>query len=447
MTGIEEYLNQIPMWAARKNSLKDIREFLKEMGNPDASMKIIHVAGTNGKGSVCTYLTSMLKQAGFRVGTFVSPHLEVTRERFLTDGNMVEEELYKQAFCRVRELSETMTARGFKPPTYFEFLFYMFMDICEKCRPDFVILETGLGGRLDVTNVVEHPVLTVITSISMDHMQYLGNTIEEIAGEKAGILKKEVPVVYDACLMESRMVIEERAKELNCPEFPVTEQDYSLMERTNLGPKIAVFMPDLAADGQEVSDNDNNAVSVMIPSQAEYQLINVTVAVRAVSVLRNLGICRITRADIEEGIRKSYWPGRMEEVLPDVWLDGAHNEGGIQALKKTIGRLQKETGKSVSIMFGAVSDKDHHRMIKELCDGLTITHVTIAHIDSERCASTEKLAEEFREFLSCPVEVFSTVRQAWECFLKEKGDGLAFCAGSLYLAGEVKSLLKEEQDD
>lgn len=445
MTGIEEYLNQIPMWAARKNSLKDIREFLKEMGNPDVSMKIIHVAGTNGKGSVCTYLTSMLKQAGFRVGTFVSPHLELTRERFLIDGNMVEEELYKQAFCRVRELSETMTARGFKPPTYFEFLFYMFMDICEKCRPDFVILETGLGGRLDVTNVVEHPVMTIITSISMDHTQYLGNTIAAIAGEKAGILKKEVPVVYDACLLESRMVIEERAKELKCPEFPVTEQDYSLVERTEQGPKIAVFMPDMAAGSQDILDN--GTVSVMIPSQAEYQLINVTVAVRAVSVLRNLGICQMTQADIVEGIRKSCWPGRMEEVLPDVYLDGAHNEGGIQALSRTIGRLQRETGKSVSIMFGAVSDKDHHRMIKELCDKFPITHVTIAHIDSERCASTEKLAEEFREFLSCPVEVFSTVRQAWERFLKEKGDGLAFCAGSLYLVGEVKSLLKEEQDD
>lgn len=445
MTDIEEYLNHIPMWAARKNSLKDIREFLKEMGNPDQSMKIIHVAGTNGKGSVCTYLTSMLKQAGFRVGTFVSPHLEQTRERFLTDGTMVEEELYEQAFDRVRALSETMTARGFNHPTYFEFLFYMFMAICEMCRPDFVVLETGLGGRLDVTNVVEHPVMTIITSISMDHMQYLGNTIAEIAGEKAGILKKEVPVVYDACLLESRNVIEARAEERNCPQFPVTEQDYSLVERTEQGPKLAVFMPETTAGSRNLSGN--GAVYVTIPSQAEYQLINVTLAVRAVGVLQDLGICQMTRADIAEGIRKNCWPGRMEEVLPDVYLDGAHNEGGIRALGRTISRMQRETGKSVSLMFGAVSDKDHRRMIQELCDVLTFTHVTIAHIDSERCAGTEKLAEEFRALLDCPVEAFPTVSQAWKHFLKEKGDGLAFCTGSLYLVGEVKRLLKEEQDD
>lgn len=410
MTEIEEYLNRIPMWAVKKNTLSDVRQYLKEMGEPDKAMKIVHVAGTNGKGSVCAYLTSIMKQAGYRVATFISPHLMETRERFLMDGEMIGEKRYEEAFYQVKELSGIMTDRGFLPPTYFEFLFYMFMAMCRMEQPDFVILETGLGGRLDVTNVVEHPVLTVITSISMDHMQYLGDTIPAIAGEKAGILKQGVPVVYDARCPESRAVIEERAKALGCPKFPVTEPDDTL----------------------EIS------------SQAEYQKINGAVAVRAMDVLESRNICRITKEDIREGIRKMYWPARMEEVLPGVYLDGAHNEGGIQALCETIERMQKETGKTVSIMFGAVSDKDHRRMIGKLCGMPGITHVTIAHIDSGRCADTKELAEEFQELLNCPVTVFPTVRQAWNHFLEEKGDGLAFCAGSLYLAGEVKSLLKEK---
>ena len=203
MSAVEEYLERIPMWAAKKNSLEDVRAYLEEMGSPDRGMKIIHVAGTNGKGSVCSYLTSMLTETGYKVGTFISPHLEEIRERFLMNGDLVREDTYERAFYRVKELSEKMVEKGYQPPTYFEFLFYMCMAVNEQCKPDFVILETGLGGRLAVTNVVEHPVLTVITSISMDHMQYLGNTIEEIAGEKAGILKPGVPVVYDASCEEA----------------------------------------------------------------------------------------------------------------------------------------------------------------------------------------------------------------------------------------------------
>ena len=143
MRNVEDYLEKIPMWASRKNSLESVREFLREMGDPDRSLKIIHVAGTNGKGSVCSYLTSILGQAGFRVTTFVSPHLEHTRERFLVCGEPVSEQIYEAAFGQARQLSETMTARGYAPPTYFEFLFYMFLAVCSQCQPDFVILETG----------------------------------------------------------------------------------------------------------------------------------------------------------------------------------------------------------------------------------------------------------------------------------------------------------------
>ncbi len=472
----EEYLEQIPLWADKKNGLDSIRDFLGEMDNPDESMRIIHVAGTNGKGSVCQYLTSVLCKAGFRVGTFISPHLEDIRERFLICGEPVEKENFEKAFVQVRQLAEKMAHRGYAPPTYFEFLFYMFMALMKEYEPDFVVLETGLGGRLDTTNVVRSPVLTVLTSISMDHMQYLGDTIEKIAAEKAGILKEQVPVVYDGSCPESRKIIEKKAESLRCRQVLVNQEDYTFAGRDEKGTRI------------KIGTENWGELLVEIPSQAEYQMMNGALAVRALDVLaeelcrgeddRREGSVRHIRREVPEascqpeggempgngrqqefgsllekwktddgdrivqGIRGSYWPGRMEQVLKGVYLDGAHNAGGVEALNRTIRRMQKETGKPVSIMFGAVSDKDHHQMIEKLCRGLDISQVTIAHMDTRRSAESGELEKEFKQVISCPVKVFPTVGQAWAYFLGTREDHLAFCAGSLYLVGEVKGLLE-----
>ncbi len=435
MSYIEDYLDQIPMWAAQKNSLENIRAWLEEMGNPDDAMRVIHVAGTNGKGSVCSYMTTVLDEAGFKVGTFISPHLVHPRERFLMYGEPVRQDTYENAFARVKRLSDRMTARGYQPPTYFEFLFYMSMAVNEQCRPDFVILETGLGGRLDVTNVIRHPLLTVLTSISMDHVQYLGNTIEEITAEKAGVLKPKVPVVYDASNPRSVPVIERQAERLSCPLFPVTQRDYTVMRRGEEGAWISV------------RTSDGGQLVLNVPSQAEYQLMNVAVAVKAMGVVRRYGFGWMSSADVVRGIRRSYWPGRMEELLPGVYLDGAHNIGGMEALHQTMERLQRETGKEISLLFSAANDKDFCQMINILCSGLVISHVTIARMDTVRSATVSRLAEEFQKLVSCPVKTYDTVPEAWRCFLKEKDDGLAFCTGSLYLVGEVKTLLKEKAYD
>ena len=429
MTEAERYLNQIPMWALKKNSLEQIRDFLKEMGNPDEHMRIVHVAGTNGKGSVCAYVTSILREAGYQMGTFISPHLINIKERFLFNQAPVEEHVFSDAFCRIKELADVMVSKGYAPPTYFEFLFYMFMDICDRKKPDFVVLETGLGGLLDTTNVARRPLLTIITSVSMDHMQYLGTTIKEIAAQKAGILKNGAPVVYDSCCEESSRVIEERAEVLCCPMFPVSDKDYVLTGRETDGVRISV-------------NTEDEPIEVKISSQADYQMINSAVAIRAVSVLKKLGAAVLSPWHIKQGVEKCFWPGRMEEVIPGVYLDGAHNAGGMEALAGAIGRMQKETGKPVSLMFGVVSDKEYHKMIQKLCTCLRISRVTIAHMDTERSVEAGKLAEEFKNQLCCPVEAFPTVKEAWEYFLREKGDGLGFCAGSLYLVGEVKALLE-----
>lgn len=436
MNVVEEYLDQIPMWATKKNSLSDIRAYLEKLENPDDGMKIIHVAGTNGKGSVCAFLTSVLSEAGYTVGTFVSPHLEETRERFLFNGEMVSLKEYERAFQKVKKLADLMVENGYEPPTYFEFLFYMSMVINASLKPDFVILETGLGGRLDATNVIRHPAAVVITSVSMDHMEYLGNTIEEIAWEKAGILKQGAPVIYDDNYPEVSAVIKRRAQELGCRVYPVSRKDYSVMERGEEYTRISVRNSD---GGQLVLD---------VPSIADYQLMNVVVAIQTVGILRKYIRCHIASGDIMVGIRRSYWPGRMEQVLPGIYLDGAHNAGGIEALSHTVLMLEQETGKKVHLLFAAVSDKEYGLMIRKLSEEVKPVSVAIAKLKSGRGMDPEVLAEEFRKTAVCPVETYSSAEEAFAHVLSvKKEEDFVFCVGSLYLIGEIKRLLGRKEHD
>ena len=182
----KDYLLKIPFWTKKKNSLEQVRDFLVELGEPEKGLSIIHVAGTNGKGSVCADLTAILKEAGYKVGTFISPHLSDIRERFLIGGELADKKLFEDCFGQVLETVKKMKGRGYFHPTFFEFVFLMAMVMFAREKVDYVILETGLGGRLDTTNVIRRPKACVITSISLDHTQYLGETIPEIAVEKAG---------------------------------------------------------------------------------------------------------------------------------------------------------------------------------------------------------------------------------------------------------------------
>lgn len=184
-----EYILDVPKFT-KKNDMSDTKRFLKKLKNPEKDMKIIHIAGTNGKGSVCAYLCSVLKEAGFLTGMFTSPHLVDIRERFRIGGEMISEEQFLQVFLQVYENID-----GDYHPTFFEYLFFMAILLFKKAKVDYCILETGLGGRLDATNAVEKKEISIITEIGFDHMEYLGSTLTEIAGEKAGIIKENTPVV------------------------------------------------------------------------------------------------------------------------------------------------------------------------------------------------------------------------------------------------------------
>lgn len=407
-----EYLLDIPLWTRKKNTLKQVGKLLEALGSPDRGLQMIHVAGTNGKGSVCADLTAVLVQAGYRTGTFISPHLEDIRERILLDGEMVSREGFQDAFDRVLAVVREKADQGFCHPTFFEFLFLMAMVVFDREQVDYVVLETGLGGRLDTTNVIAGPAACVITSISLDHTRYLGNTIREIAGEKAGIIKPGVPVIYDDYLPEASAVIRDRLSALGCPGYPVQEE--TLARDRSLG-----------------------AVLDKVFFGAPYQRINAALALRTLQVLK---IPRVTEELCRKALGGVLWPGRMEEAAPGIWLDGAHNPGGIRAFVRAV--RKREGDRPVDLLFAAVSDKDYGDMIRTLCDGLVLGQVTVARLEGERAAEQGELAEAFCRAGCRQVTQWGTVQEALAQAVKAGREHRSlYVAGSLYLVGEIRKLL------
>ena len=403
-----EYLLDIPFWTKKKNTLEQVRAFLEELGNPDEELQIIHVAGTNGKGSVCADLTSVLREAGYHVGTFVSPHLVDIRERFLLDGTPVAEEVFERSFQKVLSAVQIMTSRGYCHPTFFEFVFLMAMVIFQEQKPDYVILETGLGGRLDTTNVIRRPLGCVITSISLEHTQYLGDSIEKIASEKAGIIKKGIPVVYDANQPEASAVICKRAEEMASAAYGLDRED---------------------SYGQ-------------VDFAAPYQAMNAALAVKLLQVLEIPGV---DDQVIQRGLSSVCWKGRMQKIGPGIWLDGAHNPGGIQAFIEAVRKISgtDTTGQGgLQLLFAAVSDKDYGQMIEMLCRGLPIDRVTVVHLNSDRGLEPAILKELFYKNGCSQVETYENVREALDAALRHKGEqDRLFAVGSLYLIGEIEAAL------
>ena len=223
----ETYISELPKFT-KKNTLEHTQKFLSFLGNPQNGKKVIHVAGTNGKGSVCVYLDAMLRAQGKHTGLFTSPHLIRMNERIRMDGEPVSDETFTRLFLRTQQSVRRMEAEGLPHPSFFEFLFGMAMAGFEEAGVEYVILETGLGGRLDATNSISGPLTCILTSIGLDHTEILGNTLEEIAAEKAGILKPHVPVIFADTQQESSRVIEERAGELGCPCKKIGKSAYEI---------------------------------------------------------------------------------------------------------------------------------------------------------------------------------------------------------------------------
>lgn len=419
------YIDETPKFT-KKNTLDHTRAFLKRLGDPQEKMKILHVAGTNGKGSVCSFLASMLKAGGKRTGLFTSPHLVKINERFVMDERDVSDEEFLEAFHTVMDCVEEMKEEGYPHPTYFELLFLIGMKLFERAGVEYLVLETGLGGRLDATNSVAHPLVSVITSISLDHTEYLGDTVAAIAGEKAGIIKEGVPVVYDASCPESAEVIRRRAEELHAPAYPITPKMYKISKTT----KKHI---DFSIDSGYYDD-----IRLSISSVAEYQVKNAAEAVTAIRVIDREGA--FTDEVIRKGVEEMRWQGRMETVLPGVIIDGAHNEAGVEEFVKTARRLEADY--PVTLLFAAVGDKDYRHMIETICQKLRLERVIVTEVGGYRSVDVKVPEELFRQFGAKKVTAIPDVEEAFDEALREQGDGILFCVGSLYLVGNIKSILE-----
>ncbi len=420
-----EFLYGIPKFT-KKNPMSHTKQFLEQLGNPQEEFQVIHVAGSNGKGSTCSFLSHILMEAGCNVGLFCSPHLVDIRERFLLNGCLCSEEDFLEAFRTVRQLADRQKEEGIPYPTFFEFLFAMGQLIFRKNKVDYVILETGLGGRLDATNVVSRPIMTIITSISLEHTEYLGNTIEEIAREKAGIIKPGAPVIFDGTEDAVAKVILQRADEVGTVSYRVLKNSCRIVKST---PGTLAFYLSADYDKKTVYE---------IPSVAHYQILNATLAILAVAKI----LPKLPESVIQAGLRKTKWNGRMQEVYPDVFLDGAHNPGGISVWMESVRALTKGDRFAPILLFSMVREKDYQTCISCCTSDFSWERIIVTRIEGERGLDLNTLRSAFPS--ECAVDSEKDYKKAFQRVLQEKKDGQkVFCCGSLYLIGALLNVISE----
>lgn len=423
-----DYILNVPKFTT-KNKPDNTVELLRRLGRPDRGMKVIHVAGTNGKGSVCAFLSEMLVLAGKRTALFTSPHLVRINERFQINNEPISDELFLRSYEKVQEKINEMVADGYFHATYFELLYATAMVAFQEAGAEYVVLETGLGGRLDATNTIEHPIATVLTTISLDHTEILGDTVAKIAWEKAGIIKPGVPVIYDGRDPEAEQVILARAKELGSSAYGLKESMYEILGNTE---KSIDF---------SLNCGYYEHTKVTVPFLAPYQVVNSALALLAMDVIDSEKAFPIPLR--VEAVRKTRWQGRMETVLPGVILDGAHNADGIREFVRTVQRVQDQY--RIVLLFSAVVEKNFEKMIETICKGINLAAVVVTEIRGERIVPAEELAGIFRKYTDVPVIAKEEIRDAFEEALARKEDGLLFCAGSLYLVGELKDILSSRK--
>lgn len=433
-----EHINSVSRYGNRPGA-ECTKALLARLGNPERELKMIHIAGTNGKGSVCMYIAGMLRSLGLNTGVFTSPHLIRENERIRFNDELISDEDLTDCFEKVHRAELELLNDGFGQISYFDFFVGIAMLYYAMKKPDVVILETGLGGRLDSTNAVESPVMTVITSISLDHVAILGDTVEKIAAEKAGIIKHGAPVVYVAG-QEYSHVIEEKAEAMGIKAAGVEKSQCEIHE---IGSKHI----DFSLDSIYYKDN-----VFRLATPAVYQVMNAALAMTAVQMLvesrcfDRIAYDSMDRQNyidrIRRGLESVTWEGRMEQVCEGFYIDGAHNPDGIAALLDTAAAMKKNTRGRYVLMFSAVNDKDYSSMIKEICDSNIFDEYVITQIEGARCLDVSKIADTFRRYTDGHVneepDVGQAVKKSVECF---GGNATVICAGSLYLAGEVRKVM------
>ena len=402
--------------------LDNIRELLERLGNPQDQLRVVHIAGTNGKGSTLAFLAGIFRESGYRAGRYVSPASFYYEERFRIN----EENISKKDLCfymeKIKNVAEEMVKDGLSHPTMFEIETALsFLYFLDK-KVDVVLLETGMGGRLDATNVVKKPIATVIASIGMDHMQFLGDTLEKIASEKAGIIKEGCPVISYDNTKEVNEVIKNKAKQMHAKVTFVNSAGIRVLQESLNGESFSYR----SSDGRWYE-------KIEIPLLGRHQINNAALALETLNVIKNY-YC-ISDFQTEDGMRKTIWRGRIEilEREPMVICDGAHNPDGAKSL---LSFLQNNfTNQRLIYIMGVLSDKDYEQMVQILAPAADKIY-TVAP-DNPRALSSRELCNciskyhqnvEERQRLA---ECLSEVRQK-----AEKDDVIIIC-GTLSFQNEL----------
>lgn len=412
-----------------KLGLDTVRDLLHRLDNPQNELTYLHVAGTNGKGSTSAFLSTILMEAGYRVGLYTSPALERFNERIQINNVPIADEAIIRQTIRIQQAVEEMKKDGANLPSQFELETALAFLCFREAEVDLVVLEVGMGGRLDATNVISKPLVSLICSISLDHTQYLGNTLAAIAGEKAGIIKYGCPVVLYPQEEEVEKTVEAVAKQQNAP---VTKPDFQTLIRENA-----------SLDGQRFhwTDDEGKTWSISLSLMGDYQMMNAIMALSAITLLRRRGMISVDDETILRGLEKTAWKGRFERVLdsPLTILDGAHNVGGARVFTESVKDFL--SNREIVMVLGILADKEIDKMLALFLP--LAKHVITLTPDNPRAMSAKELAEEIqkRGGEATPCENLDEAWMTAKTFCTSKNSAVVF-VGSLYMVGYVRSFLK-----
>lgn len=404
------------------HTLRNIRKVMESFDNPQDKIKTIHVAGTNGKGSTAKMLANVLSKK-VKCGIFTSPYMVRINEEISINGLDISDEDFCDLIDRIRPVAEKCDEEGYHI-TYFEFLTAMVYLYFYEQNVDVAVIEVGLGGTLDSTNIIKSPLASVICSISMDHMNVLGSTIEEIAANKAGIIKKNRPVfVYPQTSQEAFEIIKEKSIAEGAQLFTFKKNEINIKDSSNVGNTF------------DFKSYENVKTSL----RGEHQIYNASLALMVLDHFKDE--FNLSEEDIKDGIEETYNPGRVDLVStkPRVLLDGSHNKESIDALLDILKNFDYE---KLIVGFSILKDKDHKDIIRKIAsisNKLIITHIE----DNPRALDTEKIEEEAREYAS-DIHVINDNKEAFEYSLKDVGaKDLVLWCGSLYLVGKILSFIEK----
>lgn len=425
------YLDKIPQFLPG-TGISRAEKMLDKAGTRYDGFKIIHVAGSNGKGSTCAYLESILRSNGYKTGLFTSPHLADIRERIRIDGNIISEELFERCFDYIYDI-ETKLAQDNVRLAYFDYLLGIALEAFRAEKVDYVILETGLGGRFDATNAVKGKVLSVIATISLEHTAILGDSLKKIAFEKSGIIAKKVPVVYLDSSKEASEVIKKIADDNQAEMYPVKDKDIAV-------DKIDKNHIDFSLHNGYHKDN-----CYKIATCAVYQTKNCALALCSAKVLEKQGLISLSEKDTKTAVWQAFWPGRMEQLSDRIYVDGAHNPEGIKAFIQTLQMVFNGSGHT--LLFSVVNDKAFEPMIRQLCESGLFDRYVVTQIQGDRLLAGKYIQDIFKKYTDNPVYEYEDLEDAFVSAVKlsHDNDGDLFCAGSLYLTGDIKKIMQKKK--